>query len=285
MRFIKKVMYIISIIVLFCSIDVFASTKVNIRSETNYYLPSDVRVSESNRGSILSTPAINASEKIYDFAEILTENEEKKLYKNIKHFIKETDIDLVIVTIKENVKGLANDTANTRMKLYAHDFYNYNDFKKNGLLLLIDMHVGGIYMVTEGRAVELFPNSRMNPILKNVYDKVSKKEYFSACNGFITSVSDFVNIGLPGDDDEHIIDDDGNVVDDVFGNILWMILISFVVSGIVVGVMINSYKEQKLNKISKDYLNRDSINITTISDFYLGSKTKRAFLKKKNNGK
>ena len=285
MRFIKKVMYIISIIVLFCSIDVFASTKVNIRSETNYYLPSDVRVSESNRESILSTPAINASEKIYDFAEILTENEEKKLYKNIKHFIKETDIDLVIVTIKENVKGLANDTANTRMKLYAHDFYNYNDFKKNGLLLLIDMHVGGIYMVTEGRAVELFPNSRMNPILKNVYDKVSKKEYFSACNGFITSVSDFVNIGLPGDDDEHIIDDDGNVVDDVFGNILWMFLISFVVSGIVVGVMINSYKEQKMNKISKDYLNRDSINITTISDFYLGSKTKRAFLKKKNNGK
>ena len=285
MRFIKKVMYIISIIVLFCSIDVFASTKVNIRSETNYYLPSDVRVSESNRESILSTPAINASEKIYDFAEILTENEEKKLYKNIKHFIKETDIDLVIVTIKENVKGLANDTANTRMKLYAHDFYNYNDFKKNGLLLLIDMHVGGIYMVTEGRAVELFPNSRMNPILKNVYNKVSKKEYFSACNGFITSVSDFVNIGLPGDDDEHIIDDDGNVVDDVFGNILWMFLISFVVSGIVVGVMINSYKEQKLNKISKDYLNRDSINITTISDFYLGSKTKRAFLKKKNNGK
>ena len=285
MRFIKKVMYIISIIVLFCSIDVFASTKVNIRSETNYYLPSDVRVSESNRESILSTPAINASEKIYDFAEILTENEEKKLYKNIKHFIKETDIDLVIVTIKENVKGLANDTANTRMKLYAHDFYNYNDFKKNGLLLLIDMHVGGIYMVTEGRAVELFPNSRMNPILKNVYDKVSKKEYFSACNGFITSVSDFVNIRLPGDDDEHIIDDDGNVVDDVFGNILWMFLISFVVSGIVVGVMINSYKEQKLNKISKDYLNRDSINITTISDFYLGSKTKRAFLKKKNNGK
>lgn len=284
MNFVKKLALFILVFFLLGNIDVFASTKVNIRTESNYYLPSDVRVSESNKQSILSTPAVDASEKIYDFAELLTETEEKKLYKKIKYFVKETELDLVIVTIKENVKGNSGDSATTRMKAYSHDFYDYNDFKNNGLLLLIDMQAGGIYMVTEGKAVELFPNSRMNPILKNVYDKLSERKYFDACNGFITSVSDFVDIGVPGDEDL-VIDDDGNVVKDKLSNILWIVLSSLVISGIIVGIMISSYKNVKLSNNSHDYLNRNSVNIITISEMYLGGKTNRALLNKNNKRK
>ena len=82
---------------------VFASTKTYERTTDNLRVPSNVVVNEENINYILNTKAVDASEKIYDFANILTEKEEKKLYKEIDSFVEDTALDLVILTEKDNL--------------------------------------------------------------------------------------------------------------------------------------------------------------------------------------
>ena len=49
---------------------VSASTNTNTRTEDNYLINDWIEVTDSNRGNILNTPAVNAEEKIYDFADL-----------------------------------------------------------------------------------------------------------------------------------------------------------------------------------------------------------------------
>lgn len=269
MKKIKTILFIL-ISILFFDCTVFASTKTNVRTESNYLVPSDVIVTESVRNNILNTPAVNASEKIYDFAEVLSADEEKQLYKKIDKFVKQSNMDLVIITIKNNNKSDSGQ--------YAHDFYNYNDFGNDGVLLLIDLDRKGVYMVKEGAAYDLFPNERMKPILKNVYKNVVESNYYNACNGFITSVSDFIYIGL---DDDVFIDDEGNVVKNKLTNILIAGSVACVITLIIIMFMINASKNKRIIVTPKNYLNEQSARITTISEMNLGTKIGRAPLNKK----
>ena len=82
-----------------------------------------------------TTPTVDASEKVYDFAELRSDSEEKSIYNEITGLIDEYNLDAAVVTINYNNKSSA--------KSYAEDFYDYNDFgvgsTKDGLIFLIDM--------------------------------------------------------------------------------------------------------------------------------------------------
>ena len=58
------------------SINVFASTNTYTRTNDNLLVPEDVTVTSNNINDILKTPAVFSSEKIYDFADLYTDNEE-----------------------------------------------------------------------------------------------------------------------------------------------------------------------------------------------------------------
>ena len=78
------------------------------------------------------TDTVDKSKKIYDFADLLTDEEEKNIYELESKYIKENNLDLVVVTLNNN-PYLEDSTAS-----YAKDFYTYNDFDDNGIILLID---------------------------------------------------------------------------------------------------------------------------------------------------
>ena len=270
MKKIKIIFYLIVICVCLNINDCFASTKVNVRTEGNYYVPSDVLVTESNKNAILTTPSIDAKEKIYDFAEILTDSEEKKLYNQVMQFIKGTNIDFIIVTSKEYSK--------TSMKDYAHDFYTYNDFGKNGVLLFIDMKVRGVYMVVEGSAYSIFTDSRMNPLLEASYNNMVNGSYYKACSNFIKSSGQFVDIGIADGDESIKINDDGSIKVSKDLKIFEVAMFALVGTIVVIGVMILSNKMAHRATSSKVFLNNDTIRIINISEMYLGSKTMKKSL-------
>ena len=244
-----------------------ASTKVNTRTEGNYLVPSDVTVTQSNKSAILSTPAIDALEKVYDFAEILSDSEEEKLYKQIEQFITGTSMDFVIVTTSKHTKASSRD--------YAHDFYDFNDFKNNGMLFLIDMQQSEIYMVTKGSAVSIFTDKRMEPLLKNAYNSVVAKNYYKACSNFITSSAEFVNIGIAADDEVVKIDSDGTVNVSKDLHLLEVFIVALVGTFIIIVVMILSNNMVHKATSSKEFLNRETIRIINISEMYLGSHTSK----------
>ena len=114
----------------------YASTNTFNRNELeNYGVKKNWTIDEKNLDNVMRTPAVDASEKIYDFSELLTDEEEKELKNQIDSFIEKNNMDLVIVTT--NFSYLV-DSENEE---YAADFYDYNDFGMNvknnsGILLL-----------------------------------------------------------------------------------------------------------------------------------------------------
>ena len=68
-------------------VPVYASTNTKERTEDNYLVEDWVTVTEDNKNNILTTPAIDATEKVYDFADLFTDEEEQQLYTKITNYI------------------------------------------------------------------------------------------------------------------------------------------------------------------------------------------------------
>lgn len=278
MKKFKLIWFLLILCVVINVEDVFASTKVNTRTESNYLVPSDVIVTESIKSDILSTPAINVDEKIYDFADILTSKDEEKLYKQVNNFIIKTKIDCVIVTINNNVK---NST-----KQYAHDFYNYNNFWNDGILLLLDMSNKSIYVATNGYAYELFPDSRLQPMLKSVFAKVKERKYYEACTNFMTSVSQFVDIGLVNEDEKFVqVLDDGKVIITSSEYLLAIFIFALGGAAFIISILVLSNKMVRKATSAKGFLNKDTMKIIDISEMSLGAQVSKTPLSEVKNNK
>lgn len=132
----KKVIFslIFSLSILMNSV-VYGSVKTYERTVDNLGISDDIEQTRTVINAALKTPKVDASEKIYDFADLFEDYEEELLYDSVMDFILEHNMDMVIVTIDDNNKYAA-------MK-YADDFYDYNDFgigsDHTGVLFLIDM--------------------------------------------------------------------------------------------------------------------------------------------------
>src|SRR5574344_564031 len=131
----KKFKFIIFGLFIFFIVNnnVFASTNTYIRTKEAPLVPKDVVVDENNINNILNTPAVSSSEKVYDYADLLTDDEEKKLVTNINEYISNSIIDVAIVTTN-NLNGYS-------ISDYAYNFYDYNDFMSDGVVFVIK--VGG----------------------------------------------------------------------------------------------------------------------------------------------
>ena len=128
---------------------VFASTNTYTRTEDDLKINSSIKVTESVKKAVLATPKVDASEKVYDFAGLLTESEEASLYNKIMTFINTYNMDMAVVTIDNNNKAST--------MAYADDFYDYNDFGVgstfDGLLFLIDMDNREMWISPTGEAI------------------------------------------------------------------------------------------------------------------------------------
>ena len=86
----KKFKYLIVIIIAFFTIGLNcnASTRTYTRTTDNLLIPNDVKIDSNNIQDILKTPAVSAVEKIYDFANLIDDNDEAKLVEEITAFNK-----------------------------------------------------------------------------------------------------------------------------------------------------------------------------------------------------
>lgn len=141
-----------------------------------------------------NTPVVDATKKIYDYANLITKDEEEVLYNKVQEFINKYDMDMAIVTINSNPKSSS--------MAYADDFYDYNNFgkgtNKTGLLFLIDMQNRNMWISTTGDAINIYTDSRINTILDYTYDKISNEDYNGCAEQFIDKASYFANKGLTG---------------------------------------------------------------------------------------
>lgn len=264
----SKYLLLIVILLLFYITPVFASTNTFTRTEDNLLVSSDITVTSQNLDNILDTPAVDASEKVYDFAELLTPSEEKQIYNRVQDFISKTDLDLAIVTINDNDKFNAME--------YADDFYDYNDFgtdsEYSGVLFLVDMDTREIYMSTTGKAISMYNDYRIDKILDAIYQDFSDENYSDGITKFIAIIENYDTIGLPSNkDSKYVINDEG----EVYRKFPWLIVLGVpsVITAIVIGILISKNKLVRVATSSREYLDKDSLKIKTLSDRLVSTNT------------
>ena len=273
----RKVCYLLfSFGIFFLSfISVQASVNTYTRTDSDYLVPDYIDVTGSNRDNVLSTPAVDATEKVYDFADLLTDSEEKKLYQQATKFIKKTDLDLAIVTVSDYTKPRCDGDCT---RTYADDFYDYNEFgigsRHSGVLFLVDMKTRTIYMTTTGDAMDMYSDYRIEQIMDAIYQDFSNQNYYTGITKFMTILENYDTIGIANNKDSHyVISDDGSVVRDI----PWLFLIGgpLLITGIVMAIMISRNKLVRVATSSREYLDKKTLQTNIVKDRFVHTHTSK----------
>ena len=282
--------------------DVYDSQKVNsinnsistFISEENYYQMIKVYITklsnyakgdeeelicndENDNKYLCKTPKVDNSKKVYDFADLLSDDEERELANMANTFINEYNMDIAMVTINENPYGVSDYGS----KVYAQDFYYYNRFGINtshdGFILLIDMANRYIYMATKGKAMLVYDDIRIDNITEVAYNYLKSGNYYSGYKAMIDKASEYAKSGIAESNEYYCIDDTGEPYKckEKPKEINWALslVIGCLCSLIPAFIHTRKYRGIKLATNANTYL--QNANIDTTTDQFLTTFTSR----------
>lgn len=268
-----KKLFVLFISFFLLVLPVYASTNTYSRTTTDLKVPKKIKYKSSMEHNVLLTPSVNANEKIYDFAELLTEEEEKQLYDKVKEFIANTNLDLAIVTINSNVKDSTQE--------YADDFYDYNNFSIDGLAFVIDMQNRIFYISTAGKAMLYYDDYRIEYILSALDQEMYNHEYFNACNTLISQLTEYYDSGFSDNADKYVI-----VGTQIYRKTPYLLLSIIAVVSATIGTLILALrnKKVKLASNSNDYFDNKAFEITKDTKELISSNTSRIYIPPTDSG-
>lgn len=157
------------------------------------------------------------AQRVFDYADVLTDREEKKLEKLIARREKQTGCDIILVTLCESLEEYAREIEpdvpyNQFVRIFAEEFYEENLFGYNepggdGVILVdnwfreADGHIH-TWLWPAGNAADTLSYDDVDRILDNVYLYVEDDPY----RAYKTYVNDFyrgmtggrlLNVNLP----------------------------------------------------------------------------------------
>ena len=252
-----------------------SNVKIFERTESNKWgVNKHWNINSSNLSNVKSVPLVDSSDKIYDFADILSDSEEKQIYSDIQSFIEKTNIDMVFVSID---MPYSYDTKNED---FAADFYDYNDFGINfsnysGILLLRNDYSGDRYydIYTFGDAQLYFDQSRYDDILDGIYEHFVSKNYLSGIRKFISECSNYYDRGYAPKFSHAYVDSDSFIHYNYYVPIFPCLIGSFVLTLIIIAIMVSKNKMVRKAMSASEYLNKDSVNYTVHTDQFTHSHT------------
>lgn len=140
-------------------------------------------------------------ERVYDYAEVLSDSEEIELRRRIAEVEEQVHFDVVLVTINESLLDKYGYTENTdenwdtAITVYADDFYDYKYYGYNepmgdGVILVDNWYEGemGSKFSTAGAAVDKYTYSMVEEVLDAVYYYVEENP-FAAYMGYVNTVA------------------------------------------------------------------------------------------------
>lgn len=275
----KKIKYLILLLLIF-PITCNASTNTKDRNGLdNLGVNKHWNINENNRQNVLNTKYVDAGEKIYDYSDILTDEEEKEIKEKIDKYIEHTNMDMVFVSVNLPY------TIDKQNEDFAADFYDYNDFGINfesysGVLLLRNTYEQdpyfNVYMFGEAQLYYSF--DRSESMLDNIYPYFKNQDYMTGLNIFIDNYTSYFDLGIPSEMKNYYVDKDSKLqeipnnyyIDE--NKVLhkkpykapWSIIIitDIIITLITNTILIHKNKMVKQQLITKDYIDKNGVNFT-----------------------
>ena len=241
--------------------------------ENNYGINKDkIKINDNNISEIRKTPYVDASKKIYDYADILSEEEESDLRSLIDGFVNETGLDFAFISVDFEY---SRDDENDR---YAYNFYDYNDFGLNneyygGIVLLRNKNEKDPYYTSYvfGEAQFYCGESRINELLDNLYPYFSNKNYKIGIENYLHQLKNYYDEGY--DEDKYYLDENGSLKENYSLPYLPSIISGGLVSLLSVLGLVKKNKMVKKASNADDYLVKSSVQYINKTDTFVSTIT------------
>lgn len=122
--------------------------------------------------------------RVFDYADLLTEEEEEKLNELCLEKEDALETELYILTTL--------DTEGKKTVNYVDDFgdnhaFGYDKEYGNYMILCIDMQNRIVWLSTSGKAEEYFTEARIDTLLDNLYPALKAERYYDTCYSYLQS--------------------------------------------------------------------------------------------------
>ena len=206
---------------------------------------------------------------IVDDAYLLSGGERGRLEEKLSALSAKYGIDFVVHT--------TDSTGGVSQEAYADDYYDYNGYRDDGVLLLVDMGDRYIYISTKGEGIDLLTDYGLNLILDEVEEGMIDGDYYQAFSDFADKTEELIISGRKGD----IVDVDPDAGEKEqkrfgLGNVGISALISAIASLITTGSMKGKMKTVSRQRYARNYVVNDSFVLTGASDMLVDKHVSRS---------
>lgn len=199
------------------------------------------------------------SNRLVDNGNLLTADEEVKIAALLDQVSAAHEMDAVIVT--ESTLGGKDKVA------FADDYYDYNGYAKDGILLLYCPNEGVRYISTTGKAIDWFAGDNFSELTGAIIPYFDRGDISGAFSEFAKSCDSIIadETGFP-----------------------WGLVVLAVIAGIVLSFLIpmsvlkGELKSVHAKSAASDYVRAGSMNLTQDKDIFLYHTVTRT-AKPKNN--
>ena len=206
-----------------------------------------------------------ASPRLVDQAGLLSPAECSAIENRLNEISASYGVDVVIVT--------TDSTAGSTPMEYADDYYDYNDYSADGILLLVSMEDGDWWISTTGYGIEAFTDAGSDYIGARFVPYLSDGDFSLAFETFADLCESFLAQAKSGDPyDTH------NLPKDPFRlarNLVFALIIGLVAAFLATGSMKKKLKSVALQAQANDYVTPGSLHLSHSRDFHLYTRLDR----------
>lgn len=210
-------------------------------------------------------PVSAASSRLADEAGLLSDAECAAVEKQLDALSAQYGLDVVIVTTQS--------TGGSTPMEYADDYFDYNDYASDGVLLLVSMEESDWWISTTGYGIQAFTDAGIAYIGDKVVPYLSDGEYADAFTAFADLCDQFLAQAKAGDPfDTH------NLPKEPFKlvrNVIVALVIGLAAAFLATGSMKKKLKSVVEKAQANDYVTPGSLQITQSRDFHLYTQLNR----------
>lgn len=220
--------------------------------------------------------ASSDDQRIFDFADLLTSEEEGQLEQLSFEIGNQVEADILVVT--------TDDAEGKSTMEYADDFYDngaygYEEPYGTGILLLIDMDNREAWISTSGEAIDHFSEARINATLDDIFIYLPEGDYYNSALVFMEKVEQYM-VSLPSSSNENEYNPDKypdtnfyyDKDESILRNPLICLGIAVVIGGVAILIMISRAKS-RMTVGGSTYVEPGSFHINSRRDTFLRTST------------
>jgi len=212
------------------------------------------------------TYAVSDKQRIYDFAELLTDEEVEKLESLAEKYSHKRETDFVMITVQDSEQD---------METYMDDFYDeeglgYDQAHGNTALLGLDMSERDVVLMGFKKAETYLDPNRLTQIREKITSLLSDRDYFSAFEAYISLSAKYMKF-KPGVNPENPL-----------YNTWIQLVIAIGMAAFIVWMMARSV-EPKMETTSRTYQDTERTKIIKKRDRYIRRTVTKRRKPKQNN--